>query len=193
MCVWQWICVIFSHLNRLPAPFSKTHLSLGVCAPLSRLFKCSSVRGGDGGNIRCQLLPFSVVLHIIIHRLFNLPSLNENPPQPLTHLLLREGESLWGLSELFNLFQLNRTKKRVVYTEQVEWTLKSTGEEGSGMIERYNYCYGVFPQGGNLRWYTESLFFILMQHHNVVEARRIIQKVLHRESFIVLTFLVYLS
>lgn len=134
MCVWQWICAIFSHISRLPALFFKTHLSLGVCAPLSRLFKFSSVRGGEEGNIRCQLLLFPVFLHIIIHRLFNLLSLNENPYQPLTHLPVGEEKKfVWvvGALVLLNSFQLKKKKKEMYEQNTLNWTLKNKGEVGT--------------------------------------------------------------
>lgn len=60
----------------------------------------------------------------------------------------------------------------------------------------------MFPgvQGVRIGGDTKVFFFLsvcISYHatinHNFVEVRQIIQKVLHRESFIVLTFLVYLA
>lgn len=143
--------VSFSPISPDSQQFSstRTYLSVCVCALLSRLFKFSSVRGGEDGNIRCQLLLFAVFLHIIIHRLFNLPSLNENPCQPLSRLPVGERKKLvWvvGALLLLHLFQWKKKREKTL-----NWTLENKGAE---MI--VSCSYGVFKTS-SCCFYTKSL------------------------------------
>lgn len=128
-----------------------------MCALLSRLFKSSSVRGGEERSIRCQLPLFPVFLHIIIHRLFNLLSLNENSEQPLSHLPVAEGNVVcvggWshGIIKFISVQKEGKNIKDIYTKNTLNCAAKSKGE-GRSRDDRKLFRYGGFMVAGCLPW-----------------------------------------